>query len=260
MAIHNMWSAVLLLAIANGGRSMTDVYRSALPLPLTERPLIDDPPTPPRVPSPPPPPPTVEQRAFGPLTTGVSIDARTRIVASMSRRGSRQLIVKLAAGFRAGAPVIINPGSATEERAIVLTPEPFVLTSALRYSHSIGETVVQLAQTEDVDRSAANATSPRLAALFELRDRRARVYHRPPNAPPHREAPLLANLTEIADGGSRFVRSHVGVEAAMALVLAAAMALCALGCILQAACDYSLCCFFRGRKGAQYTPRELTGL
>jgi len=248
-------------------------------LPLTERPLPEEPPFPSLTPpSPPPPPPpamikaSIEQQqgAPAPWLVGLAIDARTRLISSMAARGTRQLTVKLSSGFRAGALAVINPGGTTEERVTVLRPEPFLLTAALRYSHAIGETVVQLAPTEsfleDIEEeageqagegTAASSASSRLSALLALRDRRAHVrHHRPPSPPPHREAPLLANITQIADGSARFVRTHVGIEAAMALVLAALLSLCSLGCILATWCDYSLCCFSR-RKSGQATPREM---
>ncbi len=234
--------------------------RFVFPLPLTERPLLDERPLASLdLPSPPPPPMSIEQQQLQhervQSLSGLAIDARTRLVSSMAAKGLNQLSVKLSAGFRAGSLIVLNPGGVTEEQLTLRRADPFLLASPLRYSHGMGETVVQLASTEDVDTVAASADSSsssssakRLSALLALRDRRAHVYHRPPPPPPHREAPLLGNITELTDGSSRFVRTHMGIEAALALLLAAVLSLCALGCIVQAACDYSLCCFSRGRK------------
>lgn len=85
--------------------------------------------------------------------------------------------------------------------------------------------------------------------------RRAR-HHRGPSPPPHpREVPLLGNLTVIAGRGSRYVRTHVGVEAACALLLAALLSLCSLGFVARAYCDYPLCTpiLSRGGKPAKIT-------
>lgn len=84
---------------------------------------------------------------------------------------------------------------------------------------------------------------------------RARV--RPSHAipsPPRREAPLLGNLTFIARSSSLYVRSHVGIEAATALVVAGILTLGALAYVAQSFAGYSLCCFSRGRKPPR-TPR-----
>jgi hypothetical protein len=70
----------------------------------------------------------------------------------------------------------------------------------------------------------------------------------PPPPPRLRELPLLGNFTALAGLGTLYVRTHVGVEAACALLLAGLLSLCALGCVVSAFCDYSLCCFFRGAK------------
>ena len=77
---------------------------------------------------------------------------------------------------------------------------------------------------------------------------RRRHRQRPPPAPPRlREKPLLGNLTAIASVSSRYVRTHVGVEAAAALLLAGLLTIIALGYICQAFVGYSLCCFSRGK-------------
>lgn len=83
---------------------------------------------------------------------------------------------------------------------------------------------------------------------------------RPPSPPPRREAPLLGNLTQLAGGSSRYVKTHVGVEAAAALVLAAVLTVSAVGCVVRAFCGYSLCCMGRDRKGKvrSATPRGAT--
>ena len=47
------------------------------------------------------------------------------------------------------------------------------------------------------------------------------------------------------------MRTHMGAEAACALILAALLSLCALGVIARAYCDYTLCCFSRGTKPAK---------
>ena len=84
--------------------------------------------------------------------------------------------------------------------------------------------------------------------------RRGRHHTRPPPAPPRpREVPLLGNLTTIAAGGTRYVRTHVGLEAACALFFAALLSLLAVGYVVRAFCDYSLCCFSRGVKRAKLT-------
>lgn len=59
---------------------------------------------------------------------------------------------------------------------------------------------------------------------------------------------LLDDLTSLAGRGSSYVRTHIGVEAAGALLLAVLLSLCALSCIVNAFCGYSLCCFSRGRR------------
>ena len=246
--------------------------RFLFPLPLTERPLLDEPPLASLdQPSPPPPPISIElliqqeplqqpkTERVGSLS-GLAIDARTRLITSMAPRGARQLSVKLATGFRAGSLIVVNPGGTTEEQLTLQRPDPFLLASSLRYSHGLGETVVQLAPYAGLEDAAtadssvwpgspsSSNVSSRLGALFALRDRRAHAHLRPPAPPPHREPPLLGNLTALADGSSRFVRTHLGIEAALALLLAAVLSCAAMGCILQAACDYSLCCFSRGRR------------
>jgi hypothetical protein len=246
--------------------------RFLFPLPLTERPLLDEPPLASLdQPSPPPPPISIElliqqeplqqpkTERVGSLS-GLAIDARTRLITSMAPRGARQLSVKLATGFRAGSLIVVNPGGTTEEQLTLQRPDPFLLASSLRYSHGLGETVVQLAPFAGLEDAAtadssvwpgslsSSNVSSRLGALFVLRDRRAHARLRPPAPPPHRQPPLLGNLTALADDSSRFVRTHLGIEAALALLLAAVLSCAAMGCILQAACDYSLCCFSRGRK------------
>jgi hypothetical protein len=246
--------------------------RFLFPLPLTERPLLDEPPLASLdQPSPPPPPISIElliqqeplqqpkTERVGSLS-GLAIDARTRLITSMAPRGARPLSVKLATGFRAGSLIVVNPGGTTEEQLTLQRPDPFLLASSLRYSHGLGETVVQLAPFAGLEDAAtadssvwpgslsSSNVSSRLGALFVLRDRRAHARLRPPAPPPHRQPPLLGNLTALADDSSRFVRTHLGIEAALALLLAAVLSCAAMGCILQAACDYSLCCFSRGRK------------
>ena len=78
---------------------------------------------------------------------------------------------------------------------------------------------------------------------------------RPPSPPVQRERPLLGNLTAIAGHSSRYVRTHVGVEAACALLLAALLSLCAVAMVARAFFDYSLCCFSRGAKPGRLGPR-----
>jgi hypothetical protein len=266
---------LLLLAISlltTRSVQQLEPKRFLFPLPLTERPLLDEPPLASLdQPSPPPPPISIElliqqeplqqpkTERVGSLS-GLAIDARTRLITSMAPRGARQLSVKLATGFRAGSLIVVNPGGTTEEQLTLQRPDPFLLASSLRFSHGLGETVVQLAPFAGLEDAAtadssvwpgspsSSNVSSRLGALFVLRDRRAHARLRPPAPPPHRQPPLLGNLTALADDSSRFVRTHLGIEAALALLLAAVLSCAAMGCILQAACDYSLCCFSRGRK------------
>ena len=101
---------------------------------------------------------------------------------------------------------------------------------------------------EEATMPAVSAPPPPVASASEPRHHR-----RPPSPPRAREVPLLGNLTMIGDVSSRYVRTHFGVEVACALLLAALLSLCALGCVVRAFCDYSLCCFSRGVKRAKLT-------
>ena len=85
---------------------------------------------------------------------------------------------------------------------------------------------------------------------------RGRFHRRrgPPPPPRPLEDPLLGDITTLSDRGSLYVRTHLGVEAAFALLLSALLSLCALGCVVRAFCDYSLCCFSRGPKRVRLVP------
>jgi hypothetical protein len=87
--------------------------------------------------------------------------------------------------------------------------------------------------------------SPPPSSRFGHRHRRQA---RPPPPPPRpRELPLWANITTLGDRSSAFVRSHVGLEAAAALLAAALLSLWGLCHVCSRACGYSLCCFGRGK-------------
>ena len=239
-------------------------HRFVSPLPLTERPLLDDAPS--LIESSPPLPSTFKREpllqeplaAEPPLLGELAIDGRTRLVKSLKARSSPTLSVQLASAFRPGALVVINPGGTNEEYATVLRPEPLTLTEPLRYTHGVGEAVVQLALA-GAD-AKTQPVSSHFGALLALRDRRAHKRRlSPPAAPPIREKPLLANVTQITQVLNVYVRTHVGVEAAGALLLAALLTLCVAGCVLQTFCSYSLCCFSRTR-AIPPKPRELTSM
>ena len=56
---------------------------------------------------------------------------------------------------------------------------------------------------------------------------------------------ITTTQTTTNDGVTRAMRAL--------LLLAALLSLCALGCVVRAFCDYSLCCFSRGVKRAKLT-------
>ena len=57
-----------------------------------------------------------------------------------------------------------------------------------------------------------------------------------------------------AEAEKTHIKTHVGVEAAVALLLVAALTLSAVGCVVRAFCGYSLCCLGRDRKDKVRTP------
>ena len=236
-----------------------------LAVPLAERPLLFEPPSA-NYPSPPPPPPPVAHiEATKSGTEELNVVARTRLTVALAKRGDRQLRVKLSSGFHAGGLVVVNPGGPTEERGTVQQVVPLTLNEPLRFAHGIGETIIELSSTAQHREQAADeqqvSHSASISALLTLHEQHSHPHHeRPPAAPPRREPPLLANLTQITNVGSRYVRTHVGVEAAAALLLAGLLALGAAGCVVQAACGYSLCCLGRERKIQRLTsPRWVNG-
>ena len=122
-----------------------------------------------------------------------------------------------------------------------------------------------IATAEEMDGSAV--TTPTRAQRLQLRlasaaaARYPQLYaERPPAPPPAREAPLLGSLGQLSAGGERYVRVHVGVEAAAALLACALLVLCAVGCIVHAFLEYTLCCFSRGpRKERMIRPARGAG-
>ena len=229
-------------------------------LPLAERPLDDEPPSPSLAPPSPPPPPPPAAMATGIALSGMSVDARTRITLKMAPRGARQLILKLTDGFSPGSGVVINPGGTTEERSAVLSVAPslVVLTTALSFAHGVGESVVQLAATrapvakrpqdvvaQELDGTAVSAGTE-LVASAVVNFGRAQATASSRSAALSATTPLA--LRHLGDGVLRFVRGHIGVEAAVALLLCGLLTLCALGCVVDGLFGYTLCCFARGRK------------
>ena len=240
-------------------------------LPLTERPLHDEPPSPSLAPPSPPPPPPPAATAVAVALSGASVDARTRITLTMALRGADRLTLKLTDGFRPGSSVLINPGGATEERSTVRSVAPclVVLTTALAYAHGVGESVVQLAAAgvpaterpphdvvaQELDGTTVSAEAEPMgvgpfgtaAAGSMVADLgRARAPASAGGAALTATTPLA--LTQLGGGVLRFVRGHIGVEAAVALLLCGLLTLCALGCVVDSLFGYTLCCFARGRK------------
>ena len=182
--------------------------RSPVPLPLTERPL--------------------EQQPVGSLA---GVEALATTLAGRSDGGGGSL-----------------HASASRSAAASRTPGELLLDEQ-QPLEPLWPGLVRPALTEPaVSAPAVSAPPPPVAGASEPRHHR-----RPPSPPRPREVPLLGNLTMIAGRSSRYVRTHIGVEVACALLFAALLSLCALGCVVRAFCDYSLCCFFRGVKRAKLT-------
>lgn len=224
---------------------------SEYPLPLTERLAHVDLPLSALSTSSSPPP--VEHTAVehaAPVVPGLIINARTRITTAMAVRGTSEVAVGSCSGFQAGALVVLNPGGATEERIILRHPQPFVLETTMSYSHGPGEQIVQVAPPVILEDTTANAKNlSRISALLAFRGR-----HRKSPAPHwlSPDAPLLSNVSHISSMGTDFVMRRVGAEAAAALFVSGLLALCALGCIIQMTCEYSLCCLGRSTKVTAY--------
>ena len=181
--------------------------------------------------------------------------ARTRITVAPSERGATSLHVKAAGAFHEGDRVRINPGGATEEDNVVARA-PFVLATPLRHMHGLGETVLLLNPAAAAATAAEAGAAPapararavvgrRRAGLFatpaaaaaEATRRRRRRKREPPL---HGVARIVARSTR---GG------HYGVEAAAALLVVLLCALLMGGYVLKQLCEYSLCCFGRGKPG-----------
>ena len=185
--------------------------------------------------------------------------ARTRITVAPSERGATSLHVKLAGAFHEGDRVRINPGGATEEDNVVARA-PFVLATPLRHMHGLGETVLLLNPAAAAATAAAEAAAPAAAparARAVVGRRRAGLFGHaggggggesdaPPAAAQEREPPLhgVARIVARSTRGG-----HYGVEAAAALLVVLLCALLMGGYVLKQLCEYSLCCFGRGKPG-----------
>ena len=185
--------------------------------------------------------------------------ARTRITVAPSERGATSLHVKAAGAFHEGDRVRINPGGATEEDNVVARA-PFVLATPLRHMHGLGETVLLLnpaAAAATAAEAAAPAPAPARARAVVGRRRAGLFGHAgggggggesdaPPAAAQEREPPLhgVARIVARSTRGG-----HYGVEAAAALLVVLLCALLMGGYVLKQLCEYSLCCFGRGKPG-----------
>ena len=144
-------------------------------LPLTEQPFEYEPlspflsPTEPR----PPPPPDVSLNLAASALAGLSVEARTRIIADIAVLPSRTLTVKLASGFRAGAIIVINPGGATEEVIAELAIEPHSIPARRQslYLPSL------LARLPSRSRSVSLLLSRSLALTLSVSLSRSRLSH-----------------------------------------------------------------------------------
>jgi len=185
--------------------------------------------------------------------------ARTRITVAPSERGATSLHVKAAGAFHEGDRVRINPGGATEEDNVVARA-PFVLATPLRHMHGLGE-AVHLLNPAAAAATAAEAAAPVAAparARAVVGRRRAGLFGHagggssggesdaPPAAAQEREPPLhgVARIVARSTRGG-----HYGVEAAAALLVVLLCALLMGGYVLKQLCEYSLCCFGRGKPG-----------
>ena len=185
--------------------------------------------------------------------------ARTRITVAPSERGATSLHVKAAGAFHEGDRVRINPGGATEEDNVVARA-PFVLATPLRHMHGLGEAVLLLnpaAAAATAAEAAAPAAAPVRARAVVGRRRAGLFGHAgggggggesdaPPAAAQEREPPLhgVARIVARSTRGG-----HYGVEAAAALLVVLLCALLMGGYVLKQLCEYSLCCFGRGKPG-----------
>ena len=185
--------------------------------------------------------------------------ARTRITVAPSERGATSLHVKAAGAFHEGDRVRINPGGATEEDNVVARA-PFVLATPLRHMHGLGETVLLLnpaAAAATAAEAAAPVAAPARARAVVGRRRAGLFGHAgggggggesdaPPAAAQEREPPLhgVARIVARSTRGG-----HYGVEAAAALLVVLLCALLMGGYVLKQLCEYSLCCFGRGKPG-----------
>ena len=185
--------------------------------------------------------------------------ARTRITVAPSERGATSLHVKAAGAFHEGDRVRINPGGATEEDNVVARA-PFVLATPLRHMHGLGEAVLLLnpaAAAATAAAEAAPAAAPARARAVVGRRRAGLFGHAgggggggesdaPPAAAQDREPPLhgVARIVARSTRGG-----HYGVEAAAALLVVLLCALLMGGYVLKQLCEYSLCCFGRGKPG-----------
>lgn len=145
---------------------------------------------------------------------------------------------------------VVLPLAADGSQAPVLAPVPVPVVEAAAGAASATTTVAATATAS----AAASAPPPPSAD-----GHRHHQHHiRPPPPPPRpRERPLWGNIATLGDLGSVYVRSHVGLEAAAALLLAGLLSFWALCYVCSAFCGYSLCCLGRGKHStAPRSPRK----